>query len=190
MADLLYALRGMTDAGTADYTVGTANFWDDAQLQAVLDEHRVDEERLPLRSVVRYTGGGGSIEYKEHLAGRGWWEKTTGGTTIFVVEQSDGTRAGTADYSVDYQRGVVTFGADQRGTAYYLTGRRYRVHAAAASVWRRKAGAAAKRFAFSTDGHSMQRQQFHEHCLTMASHYDSLEPDVTVLTVRRGDTDG
>jgi len=44
MADLITELRGMAEAGTADYSIigsaGTTNYWDDGQLQNVLDVHR------------------------------------------------------------------------------------------------------------------------------------------------------
>jgi hypothetical protein len=189
LADILLNLRSMVDAGTADYAIGTANMWDDNQLQVVLDDYRVDIYRLPLCAIADLTGGG-SVVYKEYKAEKGrWWEKTTGGSVFFIVETSDGSVVGTASYSVDYQRGIVTFGADQKGTAYYLTGRYFKINASAAEVWRRKAGYAAKAYSFSTDGHSFQRSQFHDHCLKMANYYDSQEADLAVLQVRRSDMD-
>jgi hypothetical protein len=42
MTELIATLRGLTNAGTADYTIGTVNFWSDDELQRVLDRHRRD----------------------------------------------------------------------------------------------------------------------------------------------------
>ena len=41
MADLITELRGFVEAGTADYSIvgsaGTTNYWDDTQLQNILE---------------------------------------------------------------------------------------------------------------------------------------------------------
>lgn len=183
LAPLLSTLRGYTDAGTADYsqTGGTAVFWDDDQLQAVLDRHRMDVRRIELSP--HYTvGAGGTAIYQDYYSGYENFEATTGGTAIFVVEDGTGADAGTALWSADYARGVVTFAANTLGTAYYLTGRSYDLYGAAADVWRTKAGQAAAIYDISTDNHSLSRSQIMEHAMEMCQYYTGLAgPQVTTL---------
>lgn len=171
LAALIGDLRGMTDAGTADWTQGTAVFWDDDQIQLALDRHRVDIYREQLVAIPDFDGSA-LISYKTYRSRWGSMESTDGGSAVFLVEDSVGNNQGTADWSADYRRGVVTFGASQGGTIYYLTGRTFDMAAAAADVWRMKAGNAAKQYAFSTDGHNLQRNQILDHCMKMASFYD------------------
>lgn len=184
MADLIETLRGMTDAGTADYNVGTAVFWDDDQLQKVLDRHQARVNREPLTPAPFYNGG--TPTYLEYASGYQNFEATAGGTALFVVEDSTGLDAGTALWSADYANGVVTFLANTQGTAYFLTARSYNLNAAAADAWRMKAAQAAKRFSFSTDNHSVQANQVYEHCMEQAQYYGGLS-GLSVTTLYRSD---
>jgi hypothetical protein len=187
LSDLFLQVRAMTDAGTADYTQtgGTAVYWDDNQLQIVLDRHRTDITFEPLQMVPKRVGGG-TVQYLEYRSEYANFEQTTGGTAIFIVEDSTGTDSGTANWSADYARGVVTFGSDQAGTAYYLTGRSYDLNAAAADIWRTKAAQASKRFDFSSDNHSVSRSQLMKNALEMASYYEG-KASVAVTTLYRSD---
>jgi len=182
---MLLDLRAMTDAGTADYSIGTADFWADDQLQTVLDRHRIDIYRDPLEPIPDHTGAA-TLAYKTYRSRWANLESTSGGSQIFIVEDSIGTDKGTADYSVDYRRGIVTFGTDQRGTVYYLTGRSFDLNGAAADVWRMKGANAAKKFAFSTDGHNLQRNQILDHCMRVANYYESMSR-VEVVSIKRSD---
>lgn len=180
LTELIETLRGLTDAGTADYTLGTVVFWDGIQLQKVLDRHVERVQRAPLTPVITYNGG--SAIYQEYTSGLANFEQTDGGTAVFVVEDSTGLDAGTALWSADYLNGVVTFAANTLGTAYYLTGRSYNLNAAAADVWRHKAAQAAKRFNFSTDNHSVSANQVYEHCMDQARRFEGLAgPTVSML---------
>jgi len=173
LSDLIQQLRGMTNAGTADYSVGTASFWDGDQMQVILDRHRIDVYQ-ELLEVHPERKGGGTIHFKEYRSQYRNFEQTTGGTAIFVVEDVTGADSGTANWSADYARGIVTFAANQGGTAYLLTGRAYDLNAAAADVWRMKASAFAEQFDFSTDNHSVSRSQKIKNALEMAQYYEGL----------------
>lgn len=185
LSDLTATLRGMTDAGTADWSMGTAVYWDGDQLQAVLDRHRIDVYRAPLAPIHDYDGSG-VLSYKTYRTRWENLEATSGGSAIFVIEDSVGNDQGTALWSADYARGIVTFGADQKGTAYYMTGRSFDLNGAAADIWRMKAANAAKLYNFSTDGHNLSRSQIMEHCLKMCSYYEGMSP-VEVVEVFRSD---
>lgn len=176
MADLITELRGLSEAGTADYNIvgsaGTTYYWDDNQLQNILDVHRLDVVFEQLQIFPNQVAGG-SLSYTDYRSRYGYYEQTTGGSAIFYVQDSTGANIGTANYTPDYRRGVLTFGTDQRGTVYYLTGRSYDLNASAADVWRRKAAhIAPTSFDFSTDNHSISRSQVYQHCLDMARFFE------------------
>lgn len=154
MATLISRVRSLTFAGTAEYAVGTANYWDDDQIEQVLDRHRVDIFRERLVSEPTYTGGG-SVGYTLFHSAYGNLEAGT----ALVIEDSVGDNRGTATYSVDHQVGRVEFTADQAGTALYLTARSYDPYGAAAEVLEDWAASEARSFDFSADGQSFQRSQ-------------------------------
>jgi hypothetical protein len=187
MGNLIEELRGLTEAGTSDYTVGVTTYWDNGQLQDVLDKHRTDivfEQLSPYPT----QAAGGSLLYQDYRSSFGFYEATTGGTAIFYVQDGTGANVGTALWSADYRRGAVAFAADTAGTTYYLTGRSYDLNASAADVWRRKASHAASAFDFSTDNHSVTRSQVYAHALEMAEYYEGKSGDaVSVVQMFRGD---
>jgi hypothetical protein len=185
MATLIAELRGFADVGSDDYTSGGIQWWTDNQLQTVLDSHRTDIHREQLAINPEYVGG--SLQYKEYVSQYRNFEQTSGGTAIFVLEDSAGNDRSSSAYSVDYLRGVATFSADTGGTLYYLTGRSYDLNASAAEVWRKKAGYfSASGFDFSTDNMSVKRSQKTQHALEMAKYYEGMAQP-TQVSFDRGD---
>ena len=181
MYTLVETLRGMADAGTADWTAGTIVYWDDTQMQKVLDRHRFEFVREAAAPVVTYDGQGNSV-YKVY-----WlpYQNLESGTAVFEVETADGATVSTG-YSVDYQAGKITFTSNTAGTAYYITGRSYDINLAAADVWRIKASNASKQFDFSTDNHSIKRGNYVKNCLEMAQYYTA-QAGIQVGEMERGD---
>lgn len=172
LTNLITELRGMCEAGTADYSLAGSTFWSDDHLQDVLDIHRNDVvfEQLQMYPT-QITGG--SLSYQDYRSAFGYYEATTGGTAVFYVQDSTGANIGTANYTADYRRGQVEFSSNQAGSVYYVTGRSYDLKAAAADIWRRKAAHyAPTSFDFSTDNHSVSRSQIYKHCLEMADFFD------------------
>ena len=110
-----------------------------------------------------------------------------GGTVYFSVENGVGVAYGTALYSVDYARGIITFAADNAGGAVSVTGRSYDLNAAAADLWRQKAASVAQAYDFSTDNHRMSRSQMMKQCLQMAEMYEGMG-GVTANKIERNDT--
>ena len=136
-----------------------------------MDLSRLDLNRVPLAPEPEWEGG--TAIYKDYYAPTGNLEEyTAADLSVFSVEDSDGDEAGTANYTVDYLRGVVRFNADQSGTAYYLRARSYNMNSAAADVWRDKAAHFAGRFDIATDNHNLKRSQLIKQALEMAKHYD------------------
>lgn len=178
--DLRVQLRDMTDAGYNDGTSGTVTFWSDDLLDTYLDRHRKDVRREELRA--RHTiGAGGTVVYQDYYSSFDNFEATSGGTALFVVEDGAGADV-TSGYTADYARGVVSFAANTLGSVYYLTGRSYDLNAAAADVWRAKAGRAAAVYDISTDNHSLSRSQLMAQAMQMAEYYEMRAgPQVTTL---------
>lgn len=188
LSSLITELRGMTEAGTADYTVTGSTYWTDDHLQDVLDIHRTDVIFQPLAMYPAQVQGG-SLSYRDYRAANGYLETTTGGTSVFYLQDATGETIGTSNYTPDYRRGVFVFNTDQRGSVYYMTGSSYDLQAAAADVWRRKAAhLAPTSFDFSTDNHSISRSQVYQHCLEMASFFEGKSGDaVQTVAMFRSD---
>lgn len=167
MSDLIQTLRMMCDAGTADFTAGTVNYWTDTQLQSQLDQRRRDHFFVPLGDAIAQVDSGGTVIYKDYQFKYGWLES---GSLLFLQE-AGGSVIGTADYSVDCETGHITFDNDTHGSAYYLTGRSYDINLAAADTWRRKASSAAMMYDIDTDNHDLKRSQYMVHCRHMADFY-------------------
>lgn len=158
MIYLINKVRQLAKAGDDDYTVALETYWSDDHLQDILDLCRVDVYERVLRPIAQ-TNSGGTVEYKAYEAPPGWWEESTNGTAIWFLQDDTGALVGTADYSVAYATGRITFAADQSGSARYLTGRTYDVFEAAAQVWDEKAAHVADRYDFSADGASFKASQ-------------------------------
>jgi len=188
LSELIETLRGMTDAGPNDYTINNVDYWSDDMMQRVLDRNRRDVFREQLQPIESMAGGG-IVEYREYRSQYTNFERTDGGTALFFIEDSLGNKAGTATYSVDYLNGRITFSADQAGGGYYLTRRAYNLNAAAADIWRQKAGHYAASVNFSTDNHRVNRGDIINNCLNMAAHYE-MQAGPTIIRFDRGDMVG
>lgn len=184
MTNIINQLRGMTFAGTADWTLGTAVFWDDDHLQEILDWNRIDFVERELRPIPKTVSS--SLVYLRYDAPYGYLETITSGTAIWNITTSDGTQAGTANYSVDYTKGIVTFTADQGGTAWFMTGRSYDLNSAAADVWERKAVYFQQSYDVKTDGHDLSRSQLYKHAKEQEGHFRGMAGAYTV-EILRGD---
>lgn len=154
MASLIERVRSLTYAGTAEYTLGTATFWDNDQVEQVLDRHRVDIFRERLERVPNYDGSG-TVTYTTHYSA---YKNLEAGTALFI-EDSAGVNRGTATYSVDYQVGRIDFASDVAGTTLYITAKSYDPFGAAAEVLESWAASEARSFDFTTDGQSFSRKQ-------------------------------
>lgn len=185
MLDLITELRALTDSGAGDYKISGVPYWTDAQLQNILDNNRTDLKWCEMWAQEEGTG-----EYFEYSIGYGSLETTTGGTAIFIVQDLNGNTV-TSSYSVDYQRGVVTFASDTGGTDYWVTARSYDMNGAAADVWRKKQVHYHMAVDFSTDNHNVTRSKLYDHAREMAEYYEGLgSGGFGTMEITRSDTDG
>ena len=185
MATLISTVRDFAVSGTADYTLGTTVYWSDEQLQTVLDRHKLAVVREELVPIDSYNAG--TVEYLEYRSAYGNYEETTGGTTIFEIENAAGTTVGTASWSMDYANGILTFSADTSGSAYFINGTSYDIYRAAADVWRMKSGHHSSGVDFSTDNMTVKRSQMITNDMNMADYYAGMGR-VKTMSFEREDT--
>ena len=186
MQTLINTVRGFANAGASEWTIETDSailtFWDDAEIQKVLDHHKTQHVHSQLEPVVSYEGGVGV--YKIH--GLGDTDIESGDN--FVLSDINGT-ASTTGFTVDYSRGLVTFTTDQVGKALFWDGYAYDLNAAAAEIWRTKAAHAAEQVDWSSDNHSVKKSQLSAAYLKMADMYSarSKSEGMTTIRIMRGD---
>ena len=181
MSDLVSTLRQRTYTGLTDYTLGAVTYWTDDQLQTILDSHAVSFYDEMLSSVPQMTSGG-TVKYFRYNAP---YRNLESGTNFSLALTAGGSV--TASYSVDYNAGVITFTTDQRGTAYFLTGKTYMMESAAADVWDQKAAYYSLSYDVKTDGHDLTRSQLYKQAREQATFWRGRMGAYSV-TAERSDT--
>lgn len=181
MTALIAEVRTLTNAGTVSSDTGT--YFSGETIQGFLDTNRRDLWQVPLQMIPRPIGGG-STGYFEHRVGYGMLEATDGGTSIFTVRDGLGATVGTASYSVDYRRGMVTFGTNTGGSARYLDARTYDVYGASADLLESWAARESLSFDAQTEDQRFTRSQKQKMLLEMAARYRAQSMPATMLMVR------
>ena len=179
MSDLITTVRELSNAGTTDYTINGQSYFSDDHIQTALDNNRKDFQFMPTEVYPEQAVG--SVVYKEFHT-----EPYIEAGTNFYLQYAGGTVVGTALYSVDYTRGVITFTNDTAGTAFYVTGRTYDVNMAASEIWKRKASNVANQVDWSSDNHSVKNSQVFQFYTKQAEYFASMGKQNTV-TIYRGD---
>lgn len=168
------------DAGTAT--------WSADQAQDILDQHA---DRLLYVGMTPETwpSASNTFVYVQYPLGAGNIEEATSGTTRWRVYDADGDTVGTADYTVDYLKGVLTFGTDTTGSTYYYDGYSYDLNGAASQAWEERAGLQASAYSFSADGASYSRSEWFAHCMQMSSYYKAQSSGASrSVPIERSDT--
>ena len=180
MQTLIDTVRGYANAAPDEWEVTSdssiVTYWDDEEIQRVLDRHKREYIHAILDAQPTYESG--TPVYKQYLLGTGNVES---GTAVFKIEDTAGTVSG---YTVDYARGIATFSTDQSGKSFYWSGFAYDLDAAAADIWRMKASHVAGLVDFSTDGHSVKRSQQAQAYLNMAGYYQNRSASEGVTTAK------
>jgi len=177
IADYISEVRQSAEIGTADYTLGTVSYWSDDQVQNYLDRFREDLYRVEINPVSQYEGG--TVVYKKYYSPYQYLESGD----VWELEDQAGNTVGTALYSVDYQKGIVTFTNDTAGSSYFVTTYAHNLGLTTAKIWRLQASHYAKRVDFSTDNHSIKASQYAKHCISMAQLYESGGGDYGLQTI-------
>ena len=180
MQTLIDTVRGYANAAPDEWAISTdtslIEYWSDEEIQRVLDRHKREYIHELMDAQPTYESG--TTVFKQYLLGA---TNVESGTAVFKIEDSAGTVSG---YTVDYERGIVTFSTDQNGKAFYWSGFAYDLDAAAADIWRMKASHVAGLVDFSTDGHSVKRSQQAQQYLTMAGYYQQRSASEGVVTAK------
>jgi hypothetical protein len=178
MATIREDLRGMTEAGTADWTAGTTAYFTDEVLDAILDRYAEPFVYKPMEPEDPYLQAGGTYHWTVYeIEDTRNIEQSSGGTATFWIQDNIGGTVLAADYSVDYRNGIVTFAANTLGKPYFCTGYSYDLNGAAAEIWQKKANHASSAIDFSTDNHSIKRSNLYKQYMDMANYYRSLSED-------------
>lgn len=180
MQTLIDTVRGYANAAPDEWEVTSdssiVTYWDDEEIQRVLDRHKVEYIHALMDAQPTYESG--TPVYKQYLLNA---TNIESGTAVFKIEDVDGTVSG---YTMDYARGVATFATDQAGKVYWWSGFAYDLDAAAADIWRMKASHVAGLVDFSTDGHSVKRSQQAQQYLTMAGYYQQRSASEGIMTAK------
>ena len=170
MTNLIDRLRGLSNAGTAQYTAGTITYWTDNHLQDALDRHHtwVIEENLTW--VTQNIGG--TAQYLTAYQRYKNFEEAESGTTRWQVRTAEGTAEGTANYTADYVQGRITWSTDQGGTTYMVaTGYSYDLYAAAVDVLEHKLAYIDLWYDFSADNQEFNRSQVKDNLTDLIATY-------------------
>jgi len=170
MQNLIKRVRGMAQADTSEYTIYGETYWTDEHIQSILDSNAQFLVDSPL-TWRKQTIGGGTVNYLVAESLYRDFEEAVSGTAQWIVRDSAGAEIGTANYSVDYRAGRLTFTSDQGGTAYYLTAYTYDVNAATADVWGQRLANFTDWYDFSADNQDFSRSQVFEHAQEMEQHH-------------------
>ena len=166
MMDLINQVRQLTSANTGEYTAGDNVYWLDDHIQDVLDRHAEYLIDYPLQWQPS-TNASGVLAYKVAQSAYGYLEGLPSGTARFYVNTAAGSVVGTANYSVNYNQGRITFTSDQGGTAYYLSAYSYDVYTAAADIWRQRLANFSDWYDFRADNQTFTRSQAFDHAQAM-----------------------
>lgn len=166
----------------------SAATWSEDNAQEILDQHA---DRLLYVGITPETwpSAANTFVYRQYDLRARNLEENTSGTTRWRVYDHDGNTVGTADYTVDYVKGVLTFGTNTAGSTYYYDGYSYDLNGAASQAWEERAGMQADAYSFSADGASYSRSEWFKHCLQMSSYYKAQSSGASrAIAIERSDT--
>lgn len=181
MGYLIENLRGLTACGSADYTVNSVSYWSDNLLQSELDKTQIKYYQADME--YRDYTLGGTLQVLDYYLGVNNLENSI---TVYDVNWNE---IGTADYTFDAQKGLVTFATNTKGSAYYWSGYGYDLNEAASNVWNQKSAHFAGKVNWSTDNHRVDQGMLYAQAKDMVQFYKS-QAGIQVGQLWRDDTDG
>lgn len=158
MAALILELRGLTDASIGEATVNGITFWDDDQLQSILDSYRndiVDVQLLPVAQRVA-----GSTVYKRY-----YFPEEVGNfiESDFTITDENGFSLTGWTYTAGTR--YILFSSDHANQPVYMTGAAYNIRLAAAKVWLTKASHRTTLIDWKAGGQTFAEDQEYQHCM-------------------------
>lgn len=165
MQNLVDRVRALANADHDEYAIGQTTYWADSHIQDVLASNAQFVVDSPLTYQSQNISG--TTNYIIAQAQYNSWEEAESGTARWIVRDSTGVEYGTANYTVDYRAGRVSFTSDRGGTLYYVTGYTYDVNAAAADLWMMRLANFNDWYDFKADNQTFNRDQVFNHAEKM-----------------------
>lgn len=178
MSNLITLVRQHANVGTADMSFGGVAYWTDDQIQAMLDR---TQARRYARDLIYLDDS--ETDYR--LPASSAWVERAGSASGWQLYSSAGSAVGTADYSVNYDAGIITFPTAQNGAGYILDYREYELYAVVADVWQQKASYYATQVNWSSDNMRVEASKKADQCLAMANKYRGMAGGGGVVMARR-----
>jgi hypothetical protein len=165
-----------------DDPAGPSQEFDDYEVQAALDRHRVDVLDAGIYPDAKRSTANFAVFKRYPLPGTEW----ESGTAFVVTDINGGTVTG---YTLDPDRGVVNFAADQRGSAYFATGQVFDAHKSAADLCDRLIARYSREFDFATGRQTFNRSVRVKQLRDLANHLRS-QGSLQTARIYRGDEAG
>lgn len=125
---IIAQVRRITGAGTAEYTLvdqagATVTYYTDEMIEEILDSRRIRLARHQVSYEPEISTGGTTL-YQHARVGFAWCEDESAGgiNNDMKITDNQGSIIGTADYTFSAEDGYIAFGANQAGSARYLSG--------------------------------------------------------------------
>jgi len=167
----------------SDYVVAGGTFWSDDNIVDALETHQKFLAGVVARPIAQNLGG--TSRYYYYQLPYTYFESESSGTAYFRLFDGYGDLIGTADYTLDPVNGQILFSDDHGGSSVYCDMLLYNVHAAAADIWRMKAGhIAAHSYNITIDGHKLNRRDVIDSYTQMADYYEGKSGFKSVPVVR------
>lgn len=158
MAAIILELRALTDASLGETTVNGITFWDDDQLQAILDQYRVDILDVALQPAAqRVAGSTGYLRYY-FPSDLGFFIEED-----FAVTDDQGNPLTGWTYTPNTRH--ILFDSDHGGDTVLMTGYAYNLRLAAAKVWLTKASHRTALIDWKAGGQTLSEDQEYQHCM-------------------------
>lgn len=146
-----------------------SSFISDDEKQLILDRNRFRIIQHLLNKEATFSNN--DYVYLYYQSDFGNLEKIDSGSAYFRIYDIGGTIVGTANYSVDYATGYITFTTDQNEAEYYIDGYSYDIYAAMSEVWEVILANTSSLYDVQIEGRKFSRSQWFKHCESMIEMY-------------------
>lgn len=164
LAAIILELRALTDANIGETVVNGITFWDDDQLQLILDQYRIDVLDQELHPAAqRVAGTTGYLRYY-FPADIGFFVEEG-----FSITDADGYPLTGWTYVPGTRH--ILFDTDHGGDTVLMTGSAFNLRLAAAKVWLMKAGHRTALIDWKAGGQTLSEDQEYQHCMAKFNEY-------------------